>query len=88
MLSCSIWVSALSFWMGGGLGSSGWCRALHGLLNVPDTTYEPIPLFHIPVDSLKNPGLMSKYLMTFLNIPDHFYITPFRTQSCVPQSNI
>jgi hypothetical protein len=48
-----------------------------GMLNVPDTTYEPIPLFHIPVDSVKNPGLMSKYLMTFLNIPDQFYITPF-----------
>jgi hypothetical protein len=29
------------------------------LLNVPDTTYEPILLFHIPVDSLKNPGFMT-----------------------------
>jgi len=48
-----------------------------GLLNEPDTTYEPIPLFHITVDSLKNSGLMSKYLMTFLNTSDHFYITHF-----------
>jgi hypothetical protein len=48
-----------------------------GLLNVPNKMYEPIPLFHIPVDSLKNPVFMPKYLMSFLNIPDHFYITPF-----------
>jgi len=65
-----------------------WLAILHaheisyglGLLNVPSATYWPIPLFHIPVDSLKNPGFM-----TFLNIPDHFYITPYWAQSCVPQ---
>ena len=72
-----------------------WVAILHaheisyglGLLNVPNTTYEPIPLFHIPVDSLKNQGFMPKYLMTFLNIPDHFYITPYWAQSCGPQQH-
>jgi len=29
------------------------------LLNVPNTTYNSIPLFHIPVDSLKNPTFIT-----------------------------
>jgi hypothetical protein len=36
-----------------------------GLKNVPNTTYEPIPLFHIPFDSLKNRGFIPKYLYDF-----------------------
>jgi len=44
MLSCSIWFSAPSFWMGGGLESRcvscvrcGWCRARHILSQHPSS---------------------------------------------------
>jgi len=40
MLSCSVWFSASSFWMGGGLDSRyvrcGWCR---GIRTAPSTPY-------------------------------------------------
>jgi hypothetical protein len=35
------------------------------LKNVPNATYEPIPLFHTPVDSLKIRGFIPKYLYDF-----------------------
>ena len=48
MLSCSIWFSAPSFWMGGGLESRcvrcGWCRRTATSVLQPATGHDPEPL--------------------------------------------
>ena len=82
MLSCSIWFSALSFWMGGGLESRGvgcvdgavrgscvgcgWCCAQHHLRTLHTTHAAALKTTNHPKTRCRKPYAATQHLMLLM----------------------